>query len=87
MADDTTVAELDALVKIPGALKIITSEVKAKLPKNADLTLPSSFVCHDVVELAGPDDRGRYVAYSAEGDWTMGYPTALLSRLRQWRSG
>lgn len=87
MPEDTTLAELKALVAVPGALKIITSEIDKKAGKNPDLTRPSSFVLHDVVSLEGPDPRGRYVAYSKEGDWTSGYPGALLSRLRQWRNG
>jgi len=85
--DDTAVAELEALLAIPGALKIITNEPNPDAPDNADLRLPSSFVCHDVTGITGPDERGRYLASSAEGDWTLGYPSALLSRLRQWRSG
>jgi hypothetical protein len=83
--DDTTVAELEALAAIPGALKIITAEPMVEDDPDADLTSPSSFVCHDVVEIEGPDARGRYIAHSAEGDWTTGYPAALLARLRQWR--
>jgi hypothetical protein len=96
--EDTTVAELKALIQIPGALKIITNEVQPELrqdrqdPRSApaddvDLRDPQAFVCHNVVELEGPDDRGRYRARSAEGDWTVGYPEQLLSRLRQWRGG
>ena|SRR3990172_9697400 len=47
------------------------------------LTNPAHFVCHDVVRLEGPDAKGRYRAWTAEGDYTYGYPEALLVRLTQ----
>lgn len=109
-------AELEALVKVPGALKIITSEVipsmrldrkDARSPvdpatiraivddpndprgsETAVLASPSTFVCHDVIRIEpDPAKDGAYRAYSVEGDWTLGYPEALIRRLRQWRDG
>jgi hypothetical protein len=47
----------------------------------------STFVLHDVVEITGPDERGRYRARTAEGDWTEGHPAALLRRLQEWQAG
>jgi hypothetical protein len=96
--EDTTVEELKALVRIPGALRIITNEVKPELREDrdnpaspaggdADLTNPATFVTHHVTDVAGPDERGRYLATSDEGAWVTGYPDALLARLRQWRHG
>jgi hypothetical protein len=100
MPDENRAAltDLRKLLKQPGHLKIITNEVRPSLrvaqkdPRSpakdgVDLTTPASFVCHDVVDLEGPDDKGRYLARSAEGDWTLGYPTALLARLQQWQEG
>jgi hypothetical protein len=87
---------LRKLLREHGALKIITSEVRPSLRQNAkdpsspakddtDLSTPRAYVCHAVVDLEGPDEKGRYRARSAEGDWTVGYPPALLVRLQQWR--
>ncbi len=50
------------------------------------LKRPETFVLHDVVRLEGPNERGRYRAYSAEGDWAEGDVEALLKRLQEWRS-
>jgi hypothetical protein len=47
------------------------------------LTDARHFVCHDVVALEGPDAKGRYRSVTAEGDYTIGYPEALLVRLTQ----
>ena len=96
--EDTTVAELNALMQIPGALRIITNEVKPELRQDrddprslpsdgTDLRDPNVFVQQHVTEVEGPDDKGRYLARSEDGAWVTGYPDALLSRLRQWRSG
>jgi hypothetical protein len=94
--EDTTVAELQALIQIPGALRVITNEVQPELrvdkddprsPANegVDLRDPAVFVQHHVTNVEGPDARGRYIATSDEGSYVTGYPNALLSRLRQWR--
>lgn len=98
MPDENRAAltELRKLLKEHGALQIITNEVEPRLrvhsrdPRSeakdgVDLTDPRTFVCHAVVELEGPDDQGCYRAVSAEGDWTLGYPSSLLARLQQWR--
>lgn len=83
--DALALEELQALLNTPGELKIITNEPRTDLKRGLDTRSASAYVCHDVVALDGPNDQGRYVAHSAEGDWTMGYPAALLSRLQQWR--
>ena len=96
--DDTTVAEMEALIKIPGALRIITNEIQPELRQDkknpsslpnegVDLRDPAVYVQHHVTGIEGPDDRGRYIATAEEGSWVTGYPDALLARLRQWRSG
>lgn len=78
-------AELRALAKIKGRLKIITNE-RADKRATADLSKPSSFVLHDVVRVEpSPSKAGTYQAFSAEGDWTWGYPAALVRRLSEWR--
>lgn len=93
-------AQLKALARVPGALKVITSEIRPELrhdrtdprsplhPKHDESLLlsPATMVCHDVTKLEGPDDRGRMVAHTAEGDWTSGLPAALLRRLQEWRA-
>jgi hypothetical protein len=102
-ADAVAVQELEALVQVPHALRIITNEVHPDLRMDATdprseahpaklaedpmlLTKTTSFVIHDVVRLEGPNERGQYTAYSAEGDYTTGQPAALLKRLREWRA-
>jgi hypothetical protein len=91
--------ELEALSKVPGALRIITNEVhpdlrmdrgdpRSQLPEgsDADLLSPSTFVIHDVVRIVDhPSREGALRAYSAEGDFCEGYPEALIVRLRAWR--
>jgi len=83
--DDAAVAELHELAKTPGALKIITNQVNPEAGENPDPYKIASFIWHDVVQVVGPDDKGRCTAFSAEGDWTAGYPSALLARLQQWQ--
>lgn len=91
------VQQLEALSSIPGALKIITNEVQPDLREDrkdrrsaakadVDLHRPDSFVCHDVVRIEGPDHRGLYTAFSAEGDWCRGEEKALLARLQEWNA-
>jgi len=83
--DDEVLDTLYALLACEGALKIITAEWSPNAPAHADPRLASSWVCHDVVSIVGPDGRGLYRAFSKEGDWTTGRPGPLLARLRQWR--
>jgi hypothetical protein len=35
------------------------------------------------VKIDDPDERGRVRAWSAEGDWCLGYPVDLLPRLQE----
>lgn len=117
MNPELAVAQLKALLKVPGALRIITNEVRPELrrdpgdanspldpakldavpgePEDAKdaarealrvgtyLRRPSTFVIHDVVRLEGPNDKGQYTAWTAEGDACMGQPEALLARLQE----
>lgn len=100
MDDEMAIAQLTALAGVPGALRIITSEILPRLrvdrkdarspihPEQlqADpdiLKRVSSHVCHDVVKVSGPDERGLMRADSAEGDVTIGRPAALLARLTE----
>lgn len=101
--DEQVLAELRALVQVPGALRVITSEhqccggvdgyVGGAPPAETcaafavPLTDPGHFVVQPVVRLEGPDERGRMTAYTANGDYCTGRPAAVLSRLRQWRGG
>jgi len=98
-ADVIALRELEALARVPGALKIITNEHACGvhlMPRDpADLALcaqcpypvtdPRHFVLHDVTSLIPREDKGRVRACSAEGDYTEGKPEHVLSRLRQWR--
>lgn len=77
--------ELAALVKVPGALKIITANEHPKPPAGLDHTHPAYFVQHDVVRIEPVEHRGTLRAYSAVGDWCEGKPAPLLARLRKWR--
>ena len=90
--------QLKALVRVPGALRIITAEVhpdhredrddpRSRAKEGTNLAHHSAYVVHDVVRLEGPDDQGRWTAYSAEGDWTRGLPDALLNRLTEATRG
>lgn len=49
-----------------------------------ELRKPSSFICHKVTSLDGPDEKGFMTAFSNEGDWCRGKPEALLSRLLEY---
>lgn len=96
---EQAITELEALAKVPGALKIITSEVHPdyredkKDPKSppkdgVDVGRPAVFVQHDVVKIEpkpGPNPGGQLRAWSDEGDYCEGQPEALLTRLREWR--
>lgn len=101
MDQDLALAQLRALAKVRGALRIVTAEIRpdlrvsakdraAGLKKGLDddlLKRVDTFVLHDVVGLDGPDERGRLRARSAEGDWTLGYPADLLARLTEHQRG
>jgi len=102
---DTSVEELQALLKIPGALRFITAahacgpegqdgasyepKTEEELAACEAFEFPQTdwrhFVIHDIVSLEGPNDKGTMVAHTAEGDWCMGLPNALLRRLREAR--
>src|SRR5678815_2532969 len=71
----------------PDKVQAIIDDADDPRTTDADVRAsPSTFGCQDVVRLeADPAKAGAYRAYSAEGDWTLGYPSALLNRLRQWR--
>lgn len=110
MTNDLALQQLQALVAIPGALKIITNAHRCQDAIHPDfpgfdaatcaaygeeigsrerfganpLADPRHFVCHDVVRLEGPDDKGRYKAFSAnDEDWCLAYPAELLERLQE----
>lgn len=98
MDRDVAIAQLEALVKVPGALKIITNVhrcQKAMHPRlkgfsakkcdafKPDVRHPGHFVVHDVIRIEGPNAQGQYTAFSAEGDYCIGQPEALLKRLQE----
>ena len=103
--NDKSLEELQALLKIPGARRVITNahacgpdgqDGASYIPRTEEeladceahelpLTHPHHFVCHDVVRLEGPNEKGQVTAYTAEGDWCSGQPDALLRRLREAR--
>ena len=84
---------LQELLKKPGSLRIITAECVSEACTGAPtgsvghdeglfkLADPRHFIIHDVVRLEGPNHKGQVRAHSAEGDWCMGQPEALLARL------
>ncbi len=87
--------ELGALLKVGGALRIITSEHACGSPtpataaelKRCDAyehprTHPAHFVIHDVVRLEALHN-GQVRAWSEEGDYTDGEPSPLLRRLQE----
>jgi hypothetical protein len=83
MAD--AVERLNALVKIPGELQIITNEHAHEgecSSIEATLDQPAHFVCHNVTEIEDAGG-GLYRAKTAEGDWTVGNAEDLLKRLQQ----
>lgn len=98
---EQALAELKALLRVPGALRIITNHPapEGDRPEGATPYTPGYFVMHPVERLEGPDAKGQYRAYSAEYDLsemgrregrgrdvTVGYPEALIRRLQQWRT-
>jgi hypothetical protein len=81
------------MLKVPGLLRIITNECVSPNCKGGEhdtskypLTDPRHFVIHKVVNLEELPN-GRIRADSAEGDWTYGYPEAVLRRLQEWNMG
>ena len=94
MNDDLAFDQLKALAAVPGALKVITSEVQPALREDkkdarsaakpdVDLRQVSTFVLHDVTHLDGPNERGLVTAHTAEGDYLQGHPAAVLARLTE----
>ena len=97
MADPMEVQQMQDLVKLPGMLKIITNAHACQAAIHPDFagfsqskcdrydfptTDPRHFILHDVARIepyAG--HPGAYIAYSNEGDYTMGMPADLLNRL------
>jgi hypothetical protein len=101
MDEQEALAILSAMIAIPGALKIITNEVRPELRQDPEdpsspvredveaadpniLKKVSTFVLHNGVALEGPNHKGQVAVHSAEGDWTMGQPSAVLARLTEW---
>lgn len=96
MESKQAILQLEALVIVPGALRIITnqhncgggkhptigkfSEAKCAAFEHP-LTDPRHFVIHDVVRVEGPNHRGEYRAFTEEGDHCTGQPEAVLARL------
>lgn len=96
-AREQAIIELQALVQVPGALRIITNIPD---PDGAELPVqdPRHWVQHPVERLDGPNAKGLYTAVSGEynaaeygyndrltHDECTGQPEALLMRLREWR--
>lgn len=97
MADPVEIQQLNDLIKIPGMLKIITGAHACQAALHPDFvgwsqskcdrydfpnTDPRHFILHDVDRIekyAGHE--GVWVAYSNEGDFTMGKPEDLINRL------
>lgn len=83
--NDIAAAQLDALIAVPGALRVITSE-EAKDANKYPPTDPRHYVIHDVVRIEDhPTHKGAIRAYTAEGDFCEGYPRDVLKRLQQWQ--
>jgi hypothetical protein len=82
---ELAIAQLEALARVPGALRIITNQPDPAGTGQDDVD-PAHWIMHDVVRLEGPNHRGQYTAHSLEGDWCQGQPEALLARLQQWRT-
>lgn len=97
MKDDVALAQLEALVKIPGSLRIITVDHicgggrhpgdpgfdNQKCDSFAfPLTDHRHFRKEDVLRIEGPNHRGQYTAFS-ENARTVSFdgPAALLHRL------
>lgn len=91
LTDADAVRLFKEALKTPGTLQIITDERAAGVPESAahprfaanPLADPALWVCHAVTRVEGPDENGRMVAYSDEGDWCQGRPAALFRRLRE----
>lgn len=77
--DEATAILREFMDSRPSVLKIITDEVADKTRDPRDIRYN---VCH-VVTSVELDTKRRAVAYSAEGDWTVGAPVAVLKRLLQ----
>ena len=86
MDDETTVKMLKFLLKEKG-LRVVTDE-RSDVPERElearagnPLADPRAYVLHEVVRLDGPDAAGRYTAWTAEGDRSVGFPRGLLRAL------
>lgn len=102
MDDALALQTLYALLRVPGALRIITSEIRPEYredPSNPRALLHPNVEANDPGILKRPESMvihdvvriepvkdGRYRAYSAERDWCEGPPAALLKRLQEWAS-
>lgn len=97
---DTSADALRNMVEMKGMLRIITNEHDCGgglHPSSPNFNQakcsayqfgendPRHFVMHDVVRVEGPDPHGAYMAYSAEGDYTVGKSGPLLARLTEWQ--
>ncbi len=96
MNDELAIAQLKALLKVPGALRVITAERSKVAEKELQarggnpLADPRAYVVHDVVRVEEVKDgqlAGLWVASTNEGDMTMGEPAALLARLLEASRG
>jgi hypothetical protein len=94
--DDQAAMLLARYLATPGELRVITNEHRCgvKIPRTDaeiaacatfpfPLTSHEHFVVNDVVSIEGPDGKGRYTAFTNEGDRCIGYRPALLARLRE----
>jgi NADPH-dependent 2,4-dienoyl-CoA reductase/sulfur reductase-like enzyme len=91
---ELALAHLQALVKSPGMLKVVTADhacpggPQPKTPEEraaceahaVSVKKAPHQVLHDVVRIEQRAD-GKVVAETAEGDWCRGYPADLLRRL------
>ena len=79
---------LDALVAVPGALKLV---IPTRRPgkEEADPKDPASYVWEDVTGIEDHPDAenkpGKLRAVTAEGSWCDGTAEALLRKLQDWR--
>lgn len=76
---------LDALVAVPGALKLI---VPTRRPgkEDADPKDPATFVWEDIVSIAPHGQKAHLLtARTAEGSSVDGTAEALLRKLQDWR--
>jgi hypothetical protein len=80
--NDYALDQLLYLVKLEGTLKVTTS-IPSRNYNFLGKWHPYAFELHDVVRIEGPDPKGRYSAHTREGDFCLGKPIDLLSRLTE----